>query len=665
MNSYKDHHSIAQKCRAAISALAVNSIKYLTSAIFFGIVVWNLGCQTRSGEKPAFSFIPGRTLIYHIKYTSDSSTNLGALFRGNESPGAEKSPSADTSSNSYHTDVDGTLIATVMEEKAEGAIVSYRLTDANLSVTGNGPIFVWTDKVKADLSKAMFVQLSQQGRVLSVRFDNEVNPASQTFGRTLLGIIQFVLPDPRGEDLGQWDSQEDDQAGQYAAHYALNDAAARSPADPAGILAFKKVKTKYAEEKQNRRFRTMAIKRLIEPGAGFSAEFNLRAGRLSSFEGTEVEDVIQAGKKIAHTVDDVRLEYLKEETAAPAELSLLIEDYTERSTAAVQLSTKPPEELRERAIETNTLGDSTLASLLTELTAAEKSQGKSNTTQLYLKLKALFYLHPETCEPFRKLLTTAPTSSVTMNLVTEALTAAGNPQAQQVLVGVLRARSDDEAMFSKLSSLLAQTKSPTQEAENFLSEAAFKEPETNTVKTAQITIGTMAWNIGNSDPQRAQRIVERLIEHLGSSSDPNVSWRLLSAIGNAGSTEAIPTIKKFLNDPSPDLRGGAAYALRWIDSDEADDLLSATLVSDSEASVRLEALSALSYRDMNAKILDAQKRAFLSDKAENVRFAALKNLWEARAAYTEVVGVVKQAATTDASEVIRKAASDMIASYQE
>jgi HEAT repeat protein len=665
MNSYKVHHSIAQKCRAAISALAVNSIKYLTSLVFLGIVVWNLGCQTRSGETPAFSFIPGRTLIYHIKYTSDSSTNLGALFRANESPGAEKSPSAETSSNSYHTDIDGTLIATVLEERAEGTIVSYRLTDANLTVTGNGPIFVWTDRVKADLSKAMFVQVSQQGRMLSVRFDNEVNPASQTFGRTLLGIIQFVLPDSRGEDLSQWDSQEDDQAGQYTAHYALGDAAARSLADPAGILAFKKVKTKYAEEKQNRRFRTMAIKRLIEPGAGFSAEFNLRAGRLNALEGTEVEDVIQAGKKIAHTVDDVRLVYLKEETAAPAELSSLTRDYAERSTAAVQLSTKPPEELRERAIETNTLGDSTLASLLAELTAAEKSQGKSDTTQLYLKLKALFYLQPETCEPFQKLLTTAPATSVTLNLVTGALGAAGNQQAQQVLISVLRARSDDEAMFSKLSSILAETKSPTQEAEDVLSEFAFREPETNTAKTAQITIGTMAWNIGNSDPQRAQKIVQRLIEHLSASSDPQVLRRLLSAIGNAGSAEAIPTIKRLLNDTSPDLRGGAAYALRWIDSDEADELLAATITNDSETSVQLQAFSALSYRDMKAATFDAQKRVFLSERAENVRLAALKNLWEAREEYSEVVGVVKQAASADASEVIRKAASDMIASYQE
>ena len=170
----------------------MNSVKYLTTAIFLGIILWNLGCQTRSGETPSFRFIRGRTLVYHIKYTSDSSTNLSALFRANENPGAEKSPATETSSNSYHTDIDGTLIATVLEETAEGAIVSYRLTNANVSVTGNGPIFVWTDRIKADLSRAMFVQVSQYGRVLSVRFDNEVNPASQTFARTLLGIIQFV-----------------------------------------------------------------------------------------------------------------------------------------------------------------------------------------------------------------------------------------------------------------------------------------------------------------------------------------------------------------------------------------------------------------------------------------------------------------------------------------
>ena len=50
--------------------------------------------------------------------------------------------------------------------------------------------------------------------------------------------------------------------------------------------------------------------------------------------------------------------------------------------------------MRMKAIETNTLGDSTLASLLSELAAVERSDKKPNTTPLYLKIKALAYLHP-------------------------------------------------------------------------------------------------------------------------------------------------------------------------------------------------------------------------------------------------------------------------------
>ena len=224
----------------------------------------------------------------------------------------------------------------------------------------------------------------------------------------------------------------------------------------------------------------------------------------------------------------------------------------------------------------------------------------------------------------------------------------------------MKARSNDATLFSTLSFVLAQTKSPTLQTENALSEFAFATPETDTVKTAQLMLGAMARNIDETDPQRAASLIDRLIKHLGSSSVPNVSRRLLSVLGNSGSTAAMPTIKRFLTDPSPDLRGGAAYALRWVDSSEVDDLLCSTVMNDSDESVRLQALSALAYRDITPTTFETQKRVFLSEKSDNVRLAALKNIWKSRQAFPEVEEIVKRAAAGDSSNDVRKAAKDLI-----
>ena len=85
------------------------------------------------------------------------------------------------------------------------------------------------------------------------------------------------------------------------------------------------------------------------------------------------------------------------------------------------------------------------------------------------------------------------------------------------------------------------------------------------------------------------------------------------------------------------------------------------LSSDPEASVRLESAVALGFREMTERTFGAQKQAFLTDKNDKVRLALLSNLWKVHQAFPEVRKLVKEAATKDASQDVRKAAGDIIA----
>jgi len=71
----------------------------------------------------------------------------------------------------------------------------------------------------------------------------------------------------------------------------------------------------------------------------------------------------------------------------------------------------------------------------------------------------------------------------------------------------------------------------------------------------------------------------------------------------------------------------------------------------------------LSFREPTPTTFQAQKRGFLGDEAVMVRLAALENLWNVHKSFSEVRRIVKQSATNDPSEEVRKAAAEIIALY--
>jgi len=174
----------------------------------------------------------------------------------------------------------------------------------------------------------------------------------------------------------------------------------------------------------------------------------------------------------------------------------------------------------------------------------------------------------------------------------------------------------------------------------------------------------MARNLANTSPERATRIVDSIIKQIDLSSSVDTTRQLLLALGNAGSAQAYPTIARFTTDSSPLLRAASASALRWVDSDQSSALLIKLLSSDPEPSVRLEAARALGFRQINANSFEAQKQSFAIEKDEKVRLALLRNLWKARAVFPEARQLIEKAATSDVSEDVRKASTELLATDQ-
>jgi len=615
----------------------------------------------------AYRHIPGERLVYQLDYSSSSVSDLQVLFEGTDSPGKSGEVVQSGLSQSFKTTVQGELAITVLDQRADRVLTAYRLLGPQVTLVANGQeALSQAEAIKAALSQAIFAEVSSRGRVLSVRFDPAIDNFSQNFARALLALTQFVLPDARATGARQWEVQEDDPNGQYVARYEAEPPAPEqgSGESRTGLKTFRKTKLRYLTPHQKTRPGKLQVSTTIKPEGSLVARFDVGGGHLYSFRGTEGQIIIMAGKTVARAQTTLHLEFRRKERLSVEELAGMRNASVARNMVAraVPLSATISKHERESIIQRSELGEETLESLVAQLAKAE-SEGKRRDTPLYLKFKALVYLHPETSSSLGKLLYAAHPQSLTTSILTGALSAAGHPQAQEALVNVIRARPNDSPALLTLVKALGSVESPTMLAEKTLRALAANAPDWNVATTAQLALGTMARNLADTSPERAGKIVKWAINEINSSTSEDRTRLFLLVLGNAGSIQALPTITRFVADPSPAVRSTAVLALRWIESSKADLLLTKALSSDPDPAVRLEATFALSFREPTPTTFQAQKRAFLGDEAVMVRLAALENLWNVHKSFPEVRQLVKQCATNDPSKEVRKAATEIMAMY--
>jgi hypothetical protein len=498
--------------------------------------------------------------------------------------------------------------------------------------------------------------------VRSVLFDAGTASPSQSFGRTLLSLTQFVFPDDPDARTDQWESSEEGPSGQYVARYEPE--AGASGDKP--FATFHKKKLYYTSPREESDANKLS--QVIAPAGELVTRFDTADGYLLSVDGSESEVTSIAGKTVARSETTLTLTYKSRQTLSYIALQELRNEKSERERTGrwLALYFKRSKEEMESSIAATELGKETEESLLAQLADAE-SAGAANSdhTDLFLKFKALVQLHPESCQKLGSVLAKADTNGVSMKLLAKALNAVGSPEAQNALADAIRARGEDWPALSKLIPMLAFAGPPTEIAENTVKEIADHCANSDIARTAKLSLGTMARNLEKVSPERSASLTDSIMKSLDLSASPDDKRLYLLVLGNAGSTRALPVISRFLSDPSPALRAAAVSALRLCDSSSADDLLAKALASDADPAVRNQAAFSLSYRRMNPSTFEVQRKVFEGDKDESLRLSVLNNLWKARLAFPEVVQIVKRASATDASKEVRQAATRLLAALPE
>jgi len=613
---------------------------------------------------PAYELSPGTRHTYEIDYRTSSEADFSALFEDAGTPPGRESQSPALVAQSIRTILRGELLTSVIEAGPDRLLSAYRLAHPSVRLEINGSEAPsQAESVTAALGRDIFVKTSRKGRVLGVLTWPDADRLAKGFVLAFLSQIQFVLSEDSRSGRRPWEAEEEGPNGRYTARYTWTESFGEKKLSglPKGQRIFRKVKTKYSLAGAGKRSLLPWLPTTITPEGGLDVIFDAKRGRVEAMSGSETERISVSGLDAARIESSLSLRHIGTESIPATEHDEMRRAFAALSSVAdfVPLTVAVSEEESELAVQRTALGQATLGSLLKEMNRAE-AEGQERNTGLYLKFKALVYLHPETSSTLGNMLADSPPGSLAWDVVAGALGAVGHPEAQASLVELIRVRSADPGTVSGLVQSLAMVRFPTEQAERALRELAGNTTDDSIRQGALFGLGSMSRRLKELEPARAERIADELLSLAGTPVPEKELDTVLKALGNSGSKNALPIFRKYAKHPSGSLRAAAAAGLRFVEAAEAERLLIKMLGSDPDESVRTAALLAFSFREPAAKAMKAHLRAVEKDASESVRIAALRNLGGMIRDFPEVLGVLRRFAGEDSSENVRKTAAALL-----
>lgn len=642
------------------------SRRIAVTALSFGALYSPVFAQEQlSPAVPQAAVIPihalsvGTTLNATVDYSNVSSSDLNPVFEDIKTPDSAEPPAAQAGlKRAIEVRIRGKAELSVIGREGEDQLVRLRMHAAEVSLVSDG-LSANTEigNIAECLRNGVVSAISSHGNVNKVWIRPEFGATAASSARTLISLTQFVLPEMDGKKVESWEAKEEDQTGRYKVRYSRQAGNGR-------MTSFNKEKLVFLPPKAKKsRTRNITLPVAYQPRGGMVVSFDTVTGQLLSIEGSESYDIVINGRNVGISETSFKLKRAGFSRMPAKKRAALLKEHAASSNLiqATSLWVAPSNAQMDNLLYRQKLGKETTVSLLAELAAAEKAADKNyKDTDLYQKFKALIYLHPESCHRLGKIAATADQKSLTFRLLIGAMTAIGNPAAQDAIAVVMHARAREVDFMMQLIPVLSIFEKPTVSTEQVLKELAYHNDNDDIVFTAQLALGALAANLADDEPARAQPIIDEFINRYPSPSDPRDISRVILVLGNSRLEQYLPTLQKYAEDPVPEVRSDAVYALRSFTGEKVEGILSRALVQDKDATTRREAAESLGYMEANDRVVAALKDAYASEGIDKIRGTILKSLWKFEKNYPEISQLLKQAAEKDESEDVRKAALSIL-----
>ncbi|MBF0299793.1 MAG: hypothetical protein HQK51_13795 [Oligoflexia bacterium] len=209
-------------------------------------------------------------------------------------------------------------------------------------------------------------------------------------------------------------------------------------------------------------------------------------------------------------------------------------------------------------------------------------------------LEAYINLKPETTQEMGKELQQLNENDEGFYLLAMTLSAAGTKVSQEELIQAIKTHLESNPKYtSRLIVYLGKSKDPSNESEEYLRNLADTDPREEISGMARTSIGILAGHIKETDRPRALKILNETSRHLSESNNLRDQDLLLRTIGNIGLEEQIDIIKPALLSTDLSIRYSATSALRFVNSEQAWNLLFEKGAKDDDEFLRSTAIESL------------------------------------------------------------------------
>ena len=594
---------------------------------------------------PAHRYVVGRELTYALGYESDGTMDVGG------------EGTARLSSRFR-----ARLVRTVVADAEHGHhLVLYRFLDAEVIVAVNeSNAGAAASDVARSLAEGVLADEAPDGHVVSMRAPPAASSLSLSFARTLLAALQVTLPERSGPT---WNARETDTNGETIATYAI--VGDRAPAN--GALAVKKTKRPATATTSTEQGEWAALTRGESRTTGATEiDFDLERGATKELASEQTVESLLGALQIATTKTKLDVERTAERTLdAPALTALLGSIAALRAADPAPLNARSTVDVEATKIKASKhwLGTSTLPELVAALRASEGRAQDARHFDLFLKLHALTYLHPDECAHVARLLAPLDPKGSSFQVLLAALGATGSKEAQAALVAQLRAPATSGEAKKHVIAALGMIAFPDEVAEAALRSIRDESTTKELAATAALSLGIMAKSLADRSPKRANAIVDEALG--GALADEKDESRLLldlSILGNTASPRIQHDVLRWSHATSTSVRGQAAFALRLVRTEQAEARLLEVLAGDEDPALRSRIAAALSYRDASARGFEVQRARVSADPDPGVRAALLRNLHAMREVFPDALAVLEERRRADPDAKVRQIADGLLGS---
>lgn len=485
--------------------------------------------------------------------------------------------------------------------------------------------------LRAELATPFFVERDHEGGVLALHFEHGVGTVARGILKSAVAARQVVL-----RSGAAWTSTELDPTGEYEARYTRG----------ADLRLVEKARVRYTRLATARGLRPTA-----EVGTATvadSTQIHLTAEgeleRLTSTLSTELDTGKGMPRARGRLVASFQLRASRVASTHAGDLDAKRSELDEVAMITKPDATVTAEAMREA--DARVVGSATLEDLTKGLAKAPLDDPKGRAEAM-ARLRADFRLRKEDAARAVALVQTAPVEDG--KAVTAALGGVGTIEAQRALVGIVDDTRTPLPVRLNASSAILLLASPSPEMVGAL-RRQMQDADPDIRGASSLALGSVVGGLGVAAAAPREEGMSTLLANLQAAQDPDDRALALRALGNSGDPRTAPLARQALSDPSVDVRIAAVDAVRLVRTAQADEVLSAAMLTDADPTVRREAVDTVTRYRLIPAYFQAYAAILAGDPFPLVRRAVVQSLGAVPAA-PEAVALLTQAARDSSADV--------------